>query len=77
MNTRWEELNVAPQCSGCNTYRAGEQFIFAKNIDRDHGEGTSDKLLALSRETTKLDVFDIEEIYLKYKELNKRLDDEK
>lgn len=74
MNTRWDELNVAPQCSGCNTYRAGEQFIFSQNIDRIHGPGTSEELLILSRQTTKLTELDIEDIYNKYKNLNKELD---
>lgn len=74
-NTRWDETNVAPQCSGCNTYRAGEQFIFSQRIDQEHGEGTSEELLILSRQTTKLDLSDIEDIYLKYKKLNTELDE--
>ena len=76
MNTRWEENNVAPQCIGCNTYRSGEQYIFSQNLDRIHGEGTSEEMLILSRQTTKLDLADIEEIWQKYKKLNKELDEQ-
>ena len=76
LNTRWDELNVAPQCAGCNTYRAGEQYIFSQNIDRIHGEGTSEEIMIRSRQTCKLDVNDIEEIWLKYKALNKQIDEE-
>ena len=76
MNTRWEENNVAPQCAGCNTYRAGEQYIFGQNLDRIHGEGTSEEMLILSRQTCKLDLNDIEEIWQKYKKLNKEIDEQ-
>lgn len=70
MNTRWNEQNTAPQCAGCNTFRGGEQYIFGKKLDEKYGAGTSEKMEVLSRQTTKMGIYDIEEIYLKYKQLN-------
>ena len=70
-NTRWDEQNVAVQCPGCNTFRGGEQFIFGQNIDLKYGDGESQLIMIKSRETVKLTVDDIEEIWLKYKKLNK------
>ena len=77
INTRWDELNVAVQCVGCNTFRGGEQFIFGQNIDKKEGIGTSAELLRKSREVIKLNVDDIEKIWLKYKNINKRKYDER
>jgi 5-methylcytosine-specific restriction endonuclease McrA len=47
--TRWDEDNVEVQCSACNVFRYGEQYLFAKYL----GEEKADKLLAKSRETVK------------------------
>ena len=49
MATRWEPRNVNPQCAGCNTFRAGEQYLHGKYIDETHGPGTADELVNLSR----------------------------
>jgi hypothetical protein len=40
--TRWEPLNVKPQCKRCNGFRGGEQYRFAQNLDKEYGEGTAD-----------------------------------
>ena len=37
--TRWDEENVAPQCYGCNVMQYGQQYLFAKWIDKTYGEG--------------------------------------
>ena len=42
--TRWEPLNVKPQCKRCNGFRGGEQYRFAKNLDALYGEGTAEWL---------------------------------
>lgn len=47
--TRYNEQNAHAQCRGCNYYRKGQQSIHGKAIDYKYGEGTSDKLIALSR----------------------------
>lgn len=30
--TRWDEDNVGVQCSACNVFRYGEQYLFAKYL---------------------------------------------
>lgn len=75
MNTRWHEHNTAPQCAGCNTFRGGEQYIFGKNLDKKYGVGTAEEMEVLSRQITKMGIQEIEEIHLKYKQLNKKLDE--
>ena len=42
--TRWEPINVASQCKGCNIFRHGEQFKFAFALDKIHGQGTAQGL---------------------------------
>jgi hypothetical protein len=53
MATRWEPMNVQPQCCGCNTFRAGEQYAFGKRLDETYGPGTADSLVAASRRAVK------------------------
>ena len=48
-STRWDERNVAVQCSGCNVFRYGEQFKFSLYL----GVKLSEELLQKSRETVK------------------------
>lgn len=48
--TRWEEDNVKPQCAGCNIFRYGEQYLFAKQL----GQATADKMHSQSREVAKI-----------------------
>ena len=33
-STRWNEQNCQVQCSGCNVFKYGEQFIFGKKLDQ-------------------------------------------
>ena len=68
-STRWLEMNVATQCVGCNMFKAGEQYIFAKNLDKKYGDGTAEELYLKSKETIKLADFEIEEMIIKYKDL--------
>ena len=53
--TRWSELNCLPQCKPCNNHEQGSPEIMAKEIDKIHGEGTSEKLRALSKTVSKTD----------------------
>jgi len=60
--TRWDEDNVEVQCMGCNVYRYGEQYLFAKHL----GETLSDELLVKSRQIQKFtdaDLIDLIELY--------------
>ena len=61
--TRWDEDNVEVQCSACNVFRYGEQYLFAKYL----GNEKSDMLLAKSRETVKFPDWEIQEMIDLYK----------
>ena len=61
--TRWDEDNVEVQCSACNVFRYGEQYLFAKYL----GAEKADMLLAKSRETVKFPDWEIQEMIELYK----------
>lgn len=44
-STRWDEQNVKPQCKSCNMSNGGHQYLFAKHLDRQYGEGTADEVV--------------------------------
>ena len=67
MNTRWEFLNTAPQCYGCNVGKQGEQYKFAKYLDETYGKGTADKMEQQSRILTKFSPSELEEFISHYK----------
>jgi len=61
-STRWDEENVEVQCMGCNVYRYGEQYLFAKYL----GENKADKLLIKSRQIKKftdIELIELRDIY--------------
>ena len=68
MNTRWDEENVAPQCYGCNVMQYGQQYLFAKWIDKTYGEGKADELLQRSREVVKFSDYELREMIELYKQ---------
>jgi hypothetical protein len=61
--TRWDEDNVEVQCSACNVFRYGEQYLFAKYL----GTEKADILLNKSRETVKFPDWEIQEMIDIYK----------
>ena len=69
-STRWDEMNVKPQCKGCNGFRSGEQFKFARKLDAVYGEGTAQELEVLSNQTRKYSVEELEALIDVY---NRRL----
>ena len=69
-STRWDEMNVKPQCKGCNGFRSGEQFKFARKLDAVYGEGTAQELETLSNTTRKYSVEELEALIDVY---NRRL----
>lgn len=69
-STRWDEMNVKPQCKGCNGFRSGEQFKFARKLDAVYGEGTAEEIERISNQTRKYSVEELEALIDVY---NRRL----
>jgi len=67
--TRWDEQNCKVQCAGCNVFRYGEQFLFAKYLDERFYAGLSDELYIKSKQIVKFTNSEIEDMILKYKNL--------
>jgi hypothetical protein len=62
--TRYDEDNVQVQCSGCNVFRYGEQYLFSKYL----GVDLSEELLMKSRKIQKFtdnELLEMIEIYKK------------
>ena len=74
---RFEETNVNAQCTGCNMFKQGEQYLYAKAIDIKYGDGVADELMSQRHHTHKFTVAELEEIIddckkqIKYYEENK------
>lgn len=79
MSTRWlykpEEglVNMMPQCKRCNGFLGGQQFVFAKRLDTIYGEGTAEKILLMSNQTTKYSIADLQEMTAHYNDLFRKL----
>jgi len=69
-STRWDEMNVKPQCKSCNGFRSGEQYIFARKLDAVYGEGTAEEIERISNQTRKYSVEELEALVDVY---NRRL----
>ena len=67
MSTRWSETNVQSQCKRCNGFRSGEQYLFAKHLDQQYGEGTAERLLIESKKTCKFTRDELEQMFHHYK----------
>lgn len=65
--TRWSPINVHVQCKSCNGFRAGENYIMGKYIDKTYGFGTADELISKSRQIQKFSNTDLEEMIEEYK----------
>lgn len=46
--TRYNEMNVNGQCGACN-FNQGEQYRYAKALDKKYGQGTADELEGLAK----------------------------
>jgi hypothetical protein len=62
--TRWDEDNCQVQCSGCNVFRYGEQYLFSKYL----GTELSEELLIKSRKIQKFTDFELLEMIEIYKD---------
>lgn len=70
MATRWNEMNVHPQCRVCNRMEGGKPEIYAREIDYKYGEQTS---WALREKSNRLAVYSDEWIDEKIREINEKL----
>lgn len=71
--TRWNEVNCQVQCSACNVFRYGEQYIFGLNLDKQYGKDTATELNQASRQIVKLTNQDLLDKIEHYKTIVKRL----
>jgi hypothetical protein len=53
--TKYDPLNVHAQCIYCNTYLAGNQYVYSLKLDEKFGEGTAYSLYQKSKELLKID----------------------
>jgi hypothetical protein len=65
--TRFDEMNVFPQCKYCNRFLNGLQYEYGKAIDNMFGDGTADELIQKSKTAEKIDTKIIEEMFGSYK----------
>lgn len=65
--TRWDEINVQVQCSGCNVFKYGEQYKFALNLDKQFGDGTAEELFIKAKEIVKFSTKELETLITYYK----------
>ena len=71
--TRFDERNVHPQCKSCNGAEGGEQHRHGVYIDKTYGEGTSEELYRLSKESCPYSISDYEEMIADLKERLKEI----
>jgi len=72
--TRWDEINVQVQCSGCNVFKYGEQYKFALNLDKKFGDGTAEELFIKAKEIVKFSTKELETLITYYKDQVNLLD---
>jgi hypothetical protein len=72
-STRWDKMNVKPQCKKCNMVNGGQQYKFGKRLDQDYGEGTADSVLAKSNQTVKFSDDELLSILAEIRVKNKAL----
>jgi hypothetical protein len=70
-STRWDELNCAVQCMGCNVFRAGEIYLYTKYLCSKYGDNLPDELYGKSQTIRKFDDVELQDMIAHYTELNK------
>lgn len=75
--TKYNEVNVRPQCKPCNGFHGGKREEFKRKMDLEHGEGTWERLEVETKRRVSWAQFDIEQMILFYKEEVKKLKNEK
>jgi hypothetical protein len=72
-STKFDELNVMPQCKACNIFGQGKQFEFGLKLDSIYGKGTAEGLLFKSKMLCKRDRYDYQNLIEVYKQKLKDL----
>lgn len=68
MSTAFLLRNIHEQCSHCNNIGQGEQFLYAKFVDKKYGDGTFEYLYKLSNIQYKFSKPDLQELRKKTEE---------
>lgn len=76
-STRYDEKNNHSQCKKCNGFEEGEQYIYAKEVDKRYGEGTWEKLMRKKHQVCKRGQLEIDVMTEYYKAEVKRLKESK
>jgi hypothetical protein len=71
---RWDERNVAPQCTRCNHFQGGAQDEFGAHIIRFYGVETFEALMLKKHEVKKFTRTDLEDLIVNYKKKLEALD---
>ena len=74
--TRFDEMNVQPQCRKCNRFSQGEQWKFGNHLDEKYGNGTSLKLIEKSHQIKKFTVSELKDLYGYYQNKIKEIEEE-
>lgn len=72
MATRWDPLNVHPQCRVCNRIEGGKREIFARELDFKFGDQTA---MSLRAKSNRLAVYSNEWIEEKIRIYNEKIRD--
>ena len=59
---RFDDENCNAQCVGCNMFKGGEQYEYARQLDLKYGDGTAEKLHAQRHISHKLTITELEQI---------------
>jgi hypothetical protein len=49
-------------CTGCNMFKQGEQYLYAKALDYKYGEGTADGLMSQRHLTHKFSIDELQQV---------------
>ena len=63
---RWNPKNTAPQCVGCNVFKAGNMPEYTLYLQQKYGKGIIEKLVKESKQIIKLRSADLEDMIKVY-----------
>lgn len=65
--TRYDEMNVFPQCKYCNRFLNGLQYEYGQALDSLYGKGTADNLVQKSKSSERVETEKLQELFAFYK----------